>query len=82
MTINPNGTEIEFPTPICPITEPHAKHIIPGTWREQCNGVEQCGREVVAWPYGECTEPTGHAGDCDRRATHRTVNHLVHPFVD
>lgn len=47
MTINPNGTEIEFPTPICPITEPHAKHIIPGTWREQCNGVEEIKPDVT-----------------------------------
>jgi hypothetical protein len=30
---------VEFPTPICPITEPHAKHRIPGTWRDECPGV-------------------------------------------
>lgn len=39
MTINPNGAE--FPTPICHITEPHEKHRIPGTWREQCNGIKE-----------------------------------------
>jgi hypothetical protein len=31
--------DIEFPTAICPIAEPHAKHLIAGTWRQQCPGV-------------------------------------------
>lgn len=31
--------DIEFPTAICPITEPHVKHLIPGTWRQQCQGI-------------------------------------------
>lgn len=31
--------EIEFPTAICPITDPHEKHLIPGTWRQECPGI-------------------------------------------
>jgi hypothetical protein len=31
--------DIEFPTAICSITDPHEKHLIPGTWRQQCPGV-------------------------------------------
>lgn len=45
MTQRDENPNIEFPTPICPITEPHAKHIIPGTWREQCNGVEMSAEQ-------------------------------------
>lgn len=32
--------DIEFPTPVCPDTAPHAKHRIVGTWREECPGVK------------------------------------------
>lgn len=30
---------------------------------------DECGQELTDWPYGHCTEPAGHAGDCDRRST-------------
>ncbi len=33
------GCEEEFPTAICPITEPHATHIIPETTRKECRGI-------------------------------------------
>lgn len=32
--------EIEFPTPVCPETAPHAKHRIEGTWRQECPGID------------------------------------------
>jgi hypothetical protein len=53
--------DIEFPTPICPITEPHPKHLIPGTWREQCNGVEGPAVQHNATDEHPCTE-CGHLG--------------------
>jgi hypothetical protein len=34
--------------------------------------VEPCGKELAGWPYGNCTESTGHVGDCDRRTTRAT----------
>lgn len=33
-----------FPQPVCPITEPHVRHRIPGTWRDECPGVDVCVR--------------------------------------
>lgn len=53
--------EVEFPTPICPITEPHAKHRIPGTWRDECPGVQ--GPEIQHDATGDypCTK-CGHRG--------------------
>ncbi len=54
--------EVEFPTPICPLTEPHPKHRIPGTWRDECPGVQ--GPEIQHNAVGDfrCTE-CGHRGN-------------------
>ncbi len=43
--------EIEFPTPICSDTAPHAKHRIAGTWRTECPGVPTQGERDwhTAW---------------------------------
>lgn len=30
-------------------------------------GDDVCGKSLAKWPYGNCTERSGHAGDCDRR---------------
>jgi hypothetical protein len=103
---------IAFPTSICPDTAPHPKHLIAGTWRTECPGVQgpeiqhnaagehpctecghlgngnvpgcscigcddTCGKKLGEWPYGNCTEPAGHAGDCDRRQA-RPVRHRQH----
>lgn len=53
--------DIEFPTPICSDAMPHAKHRIPGTWRDGCLGVQ--GPEVQHNATGDysCTE-CGHQG--------------------
>jgi len=32
--------KIEFPQAVCVDSEPHATHLIVGTWRERCPGVE------------------------------------------
>lgn len=35
-----------------------------------CTGCDDaCGKSLVEWPYGNCTERSGHTGDCDRRKT-------------
>lgn len=32
--------DIKFPQAACSVNEPHAPHIIAGTWRDQCPGIE------------------------------------------
>lgn len=34
----------------------------------------ECGKDLDIWPYGACTERTGHAGRCDRRARRPVQN--------
>jgi hypothetical protein len=96
--------EITYPVSICrdqAAGKVHQKHIIVGTWRQECPGVagpavehdatdahactqcghlktgnvpgctcigcdDTCGKSLVEWPYGNCTERAGHSGDCDR----------------
>ena len=70
----PAGADVVFPEPVCPDGKPHARHRIVGTWRQDCPGItadpqDACGKDLTGWPYGACTEPAGHAGDCDRRRT-------------
>jgi hypothetical protein len=40
--------DIEFQQAVCIKTQPHAKHRIAGTWRDQCPGVEQEVRGIPA----------------------------------
>lgn len=54
--------EVEFPTPICPLTEPHAKHRIPGTWRDECPGIQGPQIQHNATDEYACTE-CGHRGN-------------------
>lgn len=48
--------EIEYPTAICSITEPHAKHIISGTWRQQCPGIETPANATIDQLIAESAE--------------------------
>src|SRR3982751_4212226 len=38
---------------------------VPGCTCISCD--DACGKNLVEWPYGNCTERPGHPGDCDRR---------------
>lgn len=40
---------------------------------------QQCGKALTEWPYGDCTEPAGHAGDCDRRQLSKRTNQQIEP---
>ncbi len=50
MVIAMHDDEIEFPQPVCTDDKPHAKHLIAGTWRTQCPGIE--APETAAGPNG------------------------------
>lgn len=43
----------------------HGNGQVPGCTCIGCD--DACGKSLVEWPYGNCTERAGHAGDCDRR---------------
>jgi hypothetical protein len=44
--------QCDFPTAVCPIEGPHAKHIIPGTTRQECSGEDprQFATEGTEYP--------------------------------
>lgn len=42
--------DIEFPKAVCINTQPHPKHRIAGTWRDECPGLEEEVRGVPNEP--------------------------------
>lgn len=75
---NDDGIEdIEFPTAICSVIEPHDKHLIPGTWRQQCQGIagEYTDKDTAAYEAycDTLTEAELNADGDAERANERSI---------